>query len=257
MIRTLILSHKRAGRVTTHRRVANCELVIPQSQDEAYAKEHPELPRILHPDTVVGMPAKRQWCYDKFGDQMQLDDDLIAIFRIYRRQGGWKKSVLGPSRAYELIQQLGETARQLGAYLFGFGSHANPMTYDALRPFRLGGYSPSGALGLLAGSKLWFPAETTLPVEDYWICLLNSYYHRYCFYDARFAAGFNETYVRAGGLSEFRAPGADGIEPEVAATVYLRRFFGEAIRSSTYGSSVVTKRGKNPGRRQIHLPFTT
>ena len=105
MIRTLILSAKRAGYVTTHRRVANCTIVIPESEEEAYAKAH-----------------------------------------------------------------------------------------------------------------------------------------------CRFAAGFNETYVRSGGLSEVRAPGADGIEPEVAATAMLRRNFGDAIKTSSYGSSVVTKRGKNPDR---------
>lgn len=255
-VRTLILSHKRAGSVTTHRRVANCELVVPESQADAYALAHPELPIITHPDSLKGMAAKRQWSYERFGDQMQLDDDMIAIFRIYRRQGGWKKSVLGPARAYEVIQQVGETAREMGAYLFGFGSHANPMTYDALRPFKMGGYTPGGALGLLAGSKLSFPEHWVLG-QDHWICLLNAYYHRYCFFDCRFAAGFNETYVRPGGLSEFRAPGADGIEPEVAATAKLRQHFGDAVRTSSYGSSVVTKRGKNPGRRQIHLPFKT
>jgi hypothetical protein len=96
-----------------------------------------------------------------------------------------------------------------------------------------------------------------LPTKlDRKICLLNAY-HRYCFFDCRFAAGFNDTYIRAGGLTESRAPGADGIEPEVEATRKLRQHFGDAIRSSTYGSSTITKHGRNPGRRQIHLPFKT
>ena len=148
----IILSHRRAGTVRTHRHVACCRLAVAEWQAEAYAAKHPQLPQIVHPDRVVGLPAKRQWLLERQGDQMQLDDDCIGIFRIYRRKGSWKKGMLGPERAYELIQQTGETARSLGAFLFGFDSHAHPLTYDALRPFRFGGYSPGGAIGLLAGS---------------------------------------------------------------------------------------------------------
>jgi hypothetical protein len=257
-LRVIILSHKRVGRVTTHKYVAGCEICVPESQADEYAKRYPDLQLLVHPDDVIGAAAKRQWLLDLGVDQFQLDDDMIGLYRIYRRRGAWKKSVVRPDRAREIIEATAETARELGAYLFGFGSHCNPMTYDALRPFRFGGYSPSGAVGILAGTpgcKISIPTETTLPFEDYWLCLINAYHHRYAFYDARFAAGFKLTYIGAGGNAEYRAPSSDGDEPEVLATRYLQKHFGDAIRESEYGSSVVTKRGLNPGRRQIRLPY--
>jgi len=253
-VRCLILSHKRAGRVMTHRYIANCEIVVPESQAEEYAKKHPELPQIVHPDSVVGAWAKRQWMLDLGVDQIQLDDDLIGIFRIWRHKGTRKKAVMSAERAYDLIQQTGDTARQMGAYVFGFASHANPMTFNGLRPFKFGGYTPSGAVGILKGSKLWFPTDTTLPGVDYWICLLNAYYHRYAWYDCRFAAGFHNTYWGEGGMTEFRAP-RDGREPEIEALVHLRKYFGDAIQAASMKPSAATERVRNPGRRKIVLPY--
>jgi hypothetical protein len=255
VVRCLILSHKRAGRVATHKRVANCELAVAESQAEEYANAYPELPLIVHPE-LDGLPAKRQWLLEHVeGDQCQLDDDMLGFYRVYRRPRSWKRAVLGPERAWELVQRTAETARELGAFLFGWGKHAHPMSAHLLRPFKLGGYSPGGAMGILAGSKLWFPAETTLPLDDYWVCLLNAYHHRFAFYDGRFAAGFAGTYSSAGGMAEYRAPDGDGVEPEVAATQYLRRFFGDAVRDSRYGARNITRRERNPGRRQIVTPY--
>jgi hypothetical protein len=256
MVRKIILSHKRAGKVMTHRRISGCELCVADDQAEAYAACYPELPLLVHPASVVGLPAKRQWLLEQGGDQIQFDDDMLGLYRVYRRPGAWKRAVVGPDRAAEVVEATADTARQLGAYLFGFGKHAHPQTFPGLRPFKLGGYSPGGAMGILAGSKLWFPTDTTLPLDDYWVCLLNAYYHRFAFYDFRFSAGFTATYTGAGGMAEFRAPANGDREPEVQATDFLRRHFGDAVRDSTYSSTEVTRRTRNPGRRQIVLPWS-
>lgn len=254
----IILSHKRAGDVTTHKYVSNCKICIPESQVDEYTKAHPELEQIVHPDTVVGLWAKRQWVKERYGDHVQLDDDSIGIYRVYRPLRSWKKSVMGPDRAYELLQMSADRARKLGAFLFGWGQHAHPLTYNGLKPFRFGGYTPGGALGILSGAKFWWPTDTSLGDGcDYWVCLLNAHYHRYSFFDRRFTFAFRGTYSRGGGLNEFRAGvegGTEAVEMEVLR--YLQRSFGRDVVVRNFGGpNAVTHRIKNPARRQIVLPY--
>jgi len=248
-VQILILSHKRAGRVTTHRHVSNAQICIPESQAASYRQHHLDETLVMHPDSVVGLPAKRQWVYEKFGDVMMLDDDSMGLLRIYRKANSLRKALCSADHCYEIIQRTAATARDMGVYLFGFGSHANPVTYNPFKPFRMGGYSPGGAMGMLAGSKLWFPTDTTLPLDDYWICLLNAYYHRFAFYDSRFAFGFRETYTGQGGMSEFRQDDA-----EQQATDYLKKWFGDAVVKKR-GRPSVTKVQRNRGGRSITIPW--
>ena len=255
-VEPIILSHKRAGDVTTHRFVSGCRICIPESQAEQYRKAHPTLEQLVHPDTVVGIWAKREWVLRTVqADHVQMDDDVIGLYRVYRPEGSWKKSVVGPDRAYELIQATADRARKLGAYLFGWGQHARPLTYNALKPFRFGGYTPSGALGLLEGSKLWWPDGKELgDGDDYWACLLNAHLHRYCFYDRRFTFAFRPTLGNAGGLTEFRSGDTTRELVEHRVLEFLQKNFGQDVIVRNAPETV--EKGKTPGRRQIVLPWT-
>ena len=241
----LIVSHRRAGRVTTHKHVAHAKVCIPECQAGEYARHHDPASLVTHPDSVVGLPAKRQWIYEQYGDVFMLDDDSVGLLRIYRPKGSRRHAVCSPQRGYDVIQTAGQTARDLGAFLWGFASHTNPLTFRQLRPFKFGGYSPGGAMGMLRGSKLWFPTDCTLPIDDYWICLLNSHHHRFAYYDGRFAFGFRETAAAAGGAAE---QGAD--DAEAKATAYLKVHFGSAVQPRQV-------RGKAAYRfeRRIQLPY--
>ena len=253
-IEVIIVSHKRAGRVSTHRLVDPARVCVPERQFAEYARFHPPKTLLAHPDSVVGLPAKRQWIYKTIGDVMMLDDDSVGFHRIYRASVVRRPAILSPRRAYEVIQSVGETARQLGAFLFGFGPHAHVLTFHQHRPFRFGGYSPGGAIGLLKGSRLWFPTDVTLPIDDYWICLLNAFYHRFAWYDQRFAWGFKETYRGAGGMAEFRNATA-----EKDATAWLVKHFGSLVRPKKLrgGRDVTqpTTRRWNEFARQIEMPY--
>lgn len=254
----VILSHKRAGVVTTHRYVAGCVICIEESQAEEYARKHPDLPQVIHPDKVVGLWAKREWCRKQFDDHVQLDDDMIGFYRVYRPLHGWKKSVLGRERAYELIQATCDRATKLGAYLFGFGQHAHPLTFNGLKPYRFGGYTPGGCLGIRKGAKFFWPTDTTLgDGDDYWVCLLNAHFHRYSFFDRRFTAAFRGTYSRGGGLNEFRMNQPGGTEAvELAVLEFLQHYFGKQLVIRNFGGpSAVTHRIRNPARRQIKMPY--
>lgn len=88
----------------------------------------------------------------------------------------------------------------------------------------MSGYIMGGATGLLAGSKLWFNEEMKMG-GDFWISLLNAYYHRKIWKDMRFAFTFKDTFMNPGGLSEYR-----NVEEEKKTFYTLRKYFGEAIR---------------------------
>jgi len=250
----VILSHKRAGRVTTHEHVKGAKVCVPEGQAEDYARFHAPETLLVHPDTVVGLCAKRQWVCERCGDVMMLDDDSNGLYRLYRPRDATiyraRRTRCSPTRAAEIVQAVAETARRLGAFLFGFGAHCNPVTYYPGRPFSFGGYTPGGSVGVLAGSKLWWPEDCTLPVDDWWVCLLNAYYHRYAYYDRRFAWSFAETYRRQGGMAEFRHQGA-----EEEATAYLIRHFGGEVVVHKWTPTSVTRREFNTSPRRIQLPW--
>lgn len=245
----VIVSHKRAGIVLTHEHVEGAKVCVPESQVDQYAMFHDPDTIVAHPDSVVGLCSKRQWVYDTFGDVVMLDDRSIGLYRVYREPGAKQRAAMPPDRAREVIEATAETARQLGAKLFGWGSHAHVRSYEPGRPFRFGGYTPSGALGLFKGSKLFFPKNVTLPVDDYWICGLNAYYHRYCFLDMRFSWAWRGTYVTPGGMREFRVN-----KGEVEATRWLRQQFGDAIVYKR--PSTLTKTERNPSPRTLRIPYS-
>lgn len=208
---------------------------------------------MTHPDSVVGLCAKRQWVLDLGIDVFMLDDDCLGMHRIYETKGGRRKALASPERVKDIINSTADTARKMGAYLYGFASHCNPVTFDSHRPFKFGGYTPGGAMGILKGSKLRFPVESTLTIDDYWICLLNSFHHRFAWYDKRFAFGFMTTYVGEGGMSEFRKA-----DTEYQATLYLQKMFGkDVVVKKGKPTGIATKKEKNRDARSIRLPFKT
>ncbi len=104
-------------------------------------------------------------------------------------------------------------------------------------------------MGLLKGSKLWVPTDSTLPIDDYWVCLLNAYYHRFAWYDCRYAFGFKDTYRGAGGMAEFRVG-----DREKAATQHLVKHFGAAVQPKASRGNA-TKRQRNQWGRKIEMPY--
>ena len=205
-IKVVIASHKRAGRITTHKRVANSIICIPESQLAEY-REHvgPDYEIVTHPDSVIGLSWKRQWMYEHFGDAFHLDDDLMFMKRIYTESGEPDK--VSPANIYEIIQSTARAARAAGAYVFGFNTSGKPFTYQALQPIQMSGYVNTCAFGLLTGSKLYFRPEMRYQ-EDYWLAGLNAYHHRKVWRDNRFYFHFGETWTGTGGLAEFRNLGS-------------------------------------------------
>jgi hypothetical protein len=245
-VKIVIPSHKRAERVRTTKVVSCAILCVPKSQEADYRRHNPGVEIEAHPDQVIGLARKRNWIYEKFGSVMMLDDDLTRFSRLYLEAGSLRTSRITPDETYQIIQRTAETARALGAYLFGFSSVADARNYKPQRPFRLTGYCNGSSFGLLKGSRIFFH-EGAVAVEDYFGSLINAYYHRYAFFDLRFGFVQERTFKNIGGQSEFRS-----MKSEEGDYKFLKKMFGDALEQRP-----ATERGRpsHQWQRVVKLPF--
>ncbi len=223
-MRMFILSHKRADRVKTKKIFPSAALVVPASQEDDYRKYNPETEIIVHPDSVVGISPKRQWVYSKFGDQVQLDDDIIGVHRMYRAAGQGKMK-LTPVEAEALMHDLYHVAKEAGAKLWGLNCVSNPMHYAGERPIAFNKFIKGGCIGIMRDENLFFIDENYFIGEDAWICLLNAHFNRYSFIDMRFSMTFDTTEYAQGGCADFRTE-----ERRREAYEILKKSFGDGIQ---------------------------
>lgn len=245
-VEVVIPSHKRADNVITVNAVENCIICVPKSQEADYRRHNPNVEIVSHPDSVIGLAAKRNWIYEKFGDVMMLDDDIRAMYRLYLAPNSLLPSAIDPKTAYDIIQVTAQVAREMGAYLFGFATAPDRRNYKPQLPFRLSGYCTGCGMGLLKGSRIYFHKES-VAVEDYFASLINAYYHRYAFFDTRYGLAQVKTFKNRGGLAEFRT-----VETEKRDFFFLRRMFGHIVEKRKE-----SKHGKasHEWQRSIRLPF--
>ncbi len=201
------------------------EVCVPESEVKQYQDAHPDLKVVGHPDTVIGIAAKRQWIYEQYGDVVMIDDDIRRV--IHMEHGlGEKAHYLNMDEATDLVDRLERECREFGAYLFGVSSSADVRNFVSPFPFRTTGWVNGGFTGLLKGSKLGYnPA--VMCAEDFWISALNAYHHRKCWVDTRYALmdiRGGGTMKTEGGMSFTR-----NLEREKSDNKVLKQFFGDAI----------------------------
>ena len=245
-VKIVVPSHRRADKVKTPSLVPGAVLCVPAAQEADYRSHNPNSEILAHPDNIVGLSAKRNWIYQRFGDVMMLDDDLTRFSRLYLEPNSLRSSRVTPEETVAIIQNTAYMAKQLGAYVFGFSSVADARNFKPQKPFRLTGYCNGSSFGLLKWSKIFFHKEA-VAVEDYFASLVNAYYHRYAFFDLRFGFVQQRTFKNLGGQAEFRST-----KSEEQDSKFLRRMFGEAVQQRP-----PVKRGKpsHEYQRVIKLPF--
>ena len=243
-IKIVIPSHLRHDRVTTTKAIDNCVLCVSESQAALYKEYNRKTEIVTHPDSLIGITAKRQWIYDKFGSVFMVDDDVSQMSRVYTEKG--ENTRVQKRTAYELIQQLASIAIDMNAYLFLFSKNPMPMAYNDLKPYSLTGTVMGGGFGLIENSKIHFNSDLHLN-EDYFISGVNAHYHRKCLIDNRFTFKFRNTFENKGGLASFRT-----VNKELEDTLVLKKYFGDAIelKKDTYLSKV-----KVEGSRTLRIPF--
>lgn len=220
-IKVVIPSHLRAKNVMTRDAVDNAIICVPESQKEEYEQYNIGSEIVTHPDSIKGITMKRQWIYDHFKNVFMIDDDVSSVNRLYTEVG--EPSKMKPDEVYQVIQWMGNVAKLMGCYLFGFNKNGNPAQYQELRPFQMSGFVNAGAFGLLEGSKLKYDPEVTV-AEDYQISCENALHHRKCYIDGRFSVVGKDTFMNRGGLSEYRTKST-----EKKDTLWLRKTYGEII----------------------------
>ena len=222
-MKKIIVSHKRATRVTTPLYVANTAICVPKSQEYEYTENNPGVEIIAHPDSVIGLSPKRQWILDNFKDVFQLDDDIIGVHRVYAPPK-YHKRKLEPQEVSDWIDDTAEWCKEMDIKLFGFNRTANTIAFSGAQPFQFNKYITGGAFGIVGEHKLHFPDYPHFVGEDYWITLLNAYHHRRNFIDARISFFFAETEANTGGVADYRTE-----EKRKETYLYLKKHFGDSV----------------------------
>lgn len=214
----VIPSHKRHDRVLSKDLVHNPIICVSKSQAPKYREHNPGFEIVIHPDDVLGLYQKRQWCYSHFGDLWMLDDDVITIKKVYDEDYD-----LTPEQRTRALHNIYQLACDLDIYLFGISKNPRPIQYLSHKPIRLSGAISGGCYGLRKSPNLYYNTDLTV-MEDFWISLLNAFYNRKCLIDTRFAFVQKDTFKNKGGLSEFR-------NQDVEERDYneMKRFFGDSI----------------------------
>lgn len=243
----VIPSHGRAGKVATLRLVPSAMLVVAQSQLAAYRAAYPDAEIDVHPDSVVGLAPKRNWMAERYGSMFSMDDDVLLVHDLSDPPGGKHYDVSDPAIILALIHRAAEQCQELGAYLFGFAGHANPIAFNPMRPFRLTGIVAAHAQGLLAGHGLyWHPRVIA---DDCWLGLMNAHFHRKVWVDERYVFIPQPVYTSPGGLAYTRT-----LEYEREGVVHLRRAFGSAVGIKGTGN-LLTKNLAHDSEPAMRLPF--
>ena len=181
-------SFHRAGAVKTFAAFGeDLLLLVAQRQFDEYRAIYPSARIDCHPDDLHGMSPVRQWMYEKYGDLFMVDDDVPVMFDHTSERIGRCE----PAKARDVIQRLHDQAADMGLFLFGTSDDPNPLHFQPHRPFRLTGVVRGRAMGIRAGSRLWFPTD---PVTDDEMSIsgLNAYQHRCVLVDNRYALAGDE-----------------------------------------------------------------
>lgn len=245
MIRLVIPSHKRADNVLTSKIFPSAVVCVPEAQADEYRAHNPNTEIVAHPDSVVGISPKRQWMWEYFGDQVQLDDDIISVHRVYRAKGG--ATGLTGEQAVGLLNDLYEISKELGIKLFGVNNIANPVVYDGSSPIEFNKFVTGGLMGLIRDKNLYFPDAPFFVGEDVWINLLHAHFYRMSYVDTRFAVGYAKTERAQGGCADFRTE-----ERRRESYYLLRRAFGDGVALKQGGA---LKKTYNKWEKTIKIPY--
>jgi hypothetical protein len=248
-LKIVIPSHKRAGKVLTKSVVPSAIICVEKSQEQEYKMKNPDQEIVTHPDSVIGLLAKRNWIYRKFGSVFMLDDDIAEFRRLYipQEESNAKANRVDEKTTLEIIRETAYCAKDAGAYMFGFNTVFNPMLYKAQNPIELTGFVNGCAMGVLEGSNLYWNENIRCNC-DYWISLLNAFHHRLIFKDVRFSFVQKDTFTGAGGQAEFR-----NIEQEQADFQILQRYFGRETVVLKKDSKI--SKLKHQFQKSMKLPF--
>ena len=248
-LKIVIPSRGRHDRVLATKAVLDPIICCRESEADLYREHNPNTEVVAHPNEVEdrSFTAKLQWILDHFRNVMYLDDDSEYMIRLYHQKG--QRSKLTAEEATKIVQSTHDSADEIGAYYWGFNTQVNPLAFSGHQPIRLTGMCWGNGCGIrysAHGCRLfWEPDIRTN--NDYWMALLNTYYHRYAWFDHRFVFLAKGTFSTTGGAATYRT---EAVEKE--ALEKLEYYFGASIKLKK--DHVLAKR-KHRYQPQLNLPF--
>lgn len=225
----VIPSYKRADRVISKEICRDVILCVPESQTDEYKYYNHDVEIVSHPDSVIGLPAKRNWMVKHFKELFMMDDDIQFVHNLMTIKGessptkGESSSIRDKDEIYEIIQKLYSLAKLLDVSLFGFGNIPTPMQYTEFEPYKLTNRVNGCSYGVIYGENTIWNEDIPLK-EDFWISGYVLYKERKILVDNRYHFEQKDTFVNPGGLSEFRSS-----QTEMKSILAIRKYFGESI----------------------------
>jgi hypothetical protein len=217
-------THGRAGRIHVFDVIPDIPLCVAESQAPLYAAAHPDAELVVHPDSVVGIAPKRQWLVDRYENVFMFDDDVTAVVD-RQTAAGESQKIHDPQRIRDIVSRLFHMGEQLGAYVVGLSTYADPVLYRPHTPFSFKHMISGHCLGVRRNDQLRFPDKADLLTDDLWISALSAYYHRLLLTDNRYGAGVAKTWHETGGMATHRT-----WSKVVDNERYLTELFGDSIR---------------------------
>jgi hypothetical protein len=217
-------THGRAGRVHVFDVLPDIPLCVAHSQMPLYREAYPDAELIVHPDDVIGIAPKRQWLVDRFTNVMMFDDDVTAIVDM-QVPAGESQKIHDPQKVRDIVYRLFDMAEDLGVFVCGLSTYADPVLYRPQAPFSLRHMVSGHCLGVRRNDQLRFPQKSDLLTDDLWISAMSAYHHRKLLTDNRYGAGVAKTWHETGGMATHRT-----WSRVVDNERFLTELFGDAIR---------------------------
>ena len=149
-LRHVIMSRGRSRTMMTHKMFPAATLVVPQSEEQAYAPF--ALETVTVPDELSGVSALRNWIIDRFEDDVvvMLDDDLSACMCMV----SLKVRRLSPEEMAAMVENTAYCAHGAGARLFGWHQRSDPRLLQRNDPFGVNHWV-GGAVGVIGKKVRW------------------------------------------------------------------------------------------------------
>ena len=219
----VIPSYKRPERVLSKKLVSNPIICVSESERGVYSEMNPDCEIVCHPDSVKGLPAKRNWMVQHFGELFMLDDDVIEFQPQYYDRETSCHNITNPDIVRKIIERLYTISKMLNVHLFGFSKSQRPLFYDPAKPYVMDERVTGCSYGVIKSKNTFWPKDLVLK-EDFWISGYVKYTERLVLIDKRYAFKQKDTFVNPGGLAEFR-----NTDREKEAMIYIKRHFGNCV----------------------------
>lgn len=220
----VIPSYKRPERVFAKKLVSDAIICVSESEEGVYREMNPDCEIVTHPDTVKGLPAKRNWMVQHFGELFMLDDDVIEFQPQYYDMETSAANITNPDVTRKIIEKLCTVAKMLNVHLFGFSKNQRPLFYDPAKPYVMDERVTGCSYGVIKSPNTFWPKDLVLK-EDFWISGYVKFTERLVLIDKRYAFKQKDTFVNPGGLAEYR-----NTDRELEAMMYIKRNFGDCVK---------------------------